>query len=527
MNREGKKPNLILCCAASALGVWALALVLALMNASAPPWALKAVLAGVFLAAAAGAALLNRARLRAAYLCRRAALRRGTALLCTCALALSLGTAVPARAVEGSLTVAGIGLSDVLNEGTRPSDGSGGRGSTASWNASGTTIAGSVTPGYTSATSGGGCGGSTTTYYYYSSAATTLTLTNNSGEEAILSFDYTLPGNGGALSIDGASRASAGSFSKTLPAGGTVSVVLATTASPNSTSSESAGSYTASTTLSGVSLTPVNADVSVTLSAVTVGGSYTAKAGSTTLTVGQTYEYPAATSYTFTAAADVNYVFDGWYVNGVKTADSATYTRTFSANATVEARFVKDPLFAVTTVGGDGGVPEAYLEFDSDYYHLATGTSTCRHTNVGDLNTNNSYGAYTYFPYLEWTAAGSAIQSSWSGSVTGDNQTTMGYSNARAWLYSDVIRVQALQACTVSFDLSVRAGATDDHADYPSVGVYAYTYVTASASASTSTITSNGTLVAGGAGSGGFGRVVRSDVECAGIFIAEPCQQTH
>ena len=299
-----------------------------------------------------------------------------------------------------------------------------------------------------------------------------------------------------------------------------MAVVLTTTGSPTNTDSASAGNYTASTTLSGVSLTPVNANISVTLSAVTVGGSYTARAGSTTLTVGQTYEYPATTSYTFTAAADVNYVFDGWYVNGVKTADSATYTRTFSANATVEARFVKDPLFAVTTVGGDGGsVPEAYLEFDSDYYHLASGTSMCRHTNVGDLNTNNSYGAYTYFPYLEWTADGSAIQSSWSGSVTGDNQTSMGFSNARAWLYSDVVRVQALQACTVSFDLSVRAGATDDHADYPSVGVYAYTYVTASASASTSTITSNGTLVAGGAGSGGSASTSQEVTLNAGDYL--------
>lgn len=422
-------------------------------------------------------------------------LRRGCAAACVLSLCLSL-LPVQAAAVSGSLSDANIGMSDVLTEGTAPSSGSGGTGSSGGWDAGGTTITGTVTPGYRSESSGGGCGGSSTTYYYYSGVTTTLTLTNNSGEDAILSFDYTLPGNGGSLSIDGTSRTSAGSFSKTLSSGGSVTVVLTTSNSPASTSDESAGSYTASTTLSSVALTPLNANVSVTLSAVTAGGSYTAKTGSTALTVGQTYEYPASTSYTFTAAADVNYVFDGWYVNGVKTADSATYTRTFAETATVEARFVKEPLFSVTTVGGDGGVPEAYLEFDSAFIHSETG---CRHTTVGDLNTNNSYGTQATFPYRNWTADGTAIRSSWSGSVDGDNQTSMGFSNARAWLYSDVIRVKALQACIVTFDFSMSAGTVDNAADYPTAGVYAYTYVTTSASANTSTITANGTLIAGGA----------------------------
>ena len=427
------------------------------------------------------------------------ALRRRCSALCAAALCLVMLPVLASAAISGSLDVSGLAVSDSTNNGTAPSSGSGGAATSAGWTASGTVLTGVVTPGYTSETSGGGCGGgSSTTYYYYTSASSTLTLTNNSGEEAILSFDYTAT-SAGTLTIDGAARTAGGSFSKTLGSGETVAVVLTTPSSAASTSSESAGSYAASTTLSGISLTPVNTTAAVTLSPVSAGGSYTAQAASTSLTVGETYEYPVTTSYTFTAAASVNYQFDGWYVNGEKVSDTVSYTRTFSADATVEARFALDPLYSVTSVTDGEGAVSDYLEVNSSYYHLATGTSMCRHTNVGDLNTNNSYGAYTYFPYLEWSASGNGVQSGWSGEVTGDNQTSMGYSNARAWLYSDVIRIRAAQTCTLTFDLSISASSVDDHGDYPSVGVYAYTYVTTSASASTSTITSNGTLIAGGA----------------------------
>lgn len=428
-------------------------------------------------------------------------LRRGCAIVCAAALCLSVFPASALAAVSGSLSDPDIGISDSMTSGTAPSDGDAGGSTTAGWTASGTTLTGIVTPGYTVKTTTSSCGSTTTTYHYYTGATTTLTLTNNSGEEAILAFDYTAA-SAGSLTIDGTAKTANGSFSKSLAAGNAVTVVLTTPASASSTSSESASTYAAATTLSSISLTPANVDVTVTLNPVSVGGSYTAKVNSTNLTVGQSYEYPATTSYTFTAVANVNYQFDGWYVNNTKVADTATYTRTFSADAAVEARFVQDPLYSIVSVTDGAGEASAFLEINSAYYHLTTGNARCRHTNVGDLNTNNSYGAMTYFPYLQWSASGSALQSSWSGVVTGDNQTSLGYSNARAWLYSDVIRVKAIQACTITFDFGISASRMDSSGDYPNAGTYAYTYVTTSASASTSTITSNGTLIAGGAGSG-------------------------
>lgn len=427
-------------------------------------------------------------------------LRRGCAIVCAAALCLSVFPASALAAVSGSLSDPDIGISDSMTSGTTPSDGDAAGSTTAGWTASGTTLTGIVTPGYTVKTTSS-CGSTSTAYYYYTGATTTLTLTNNSGEEAILAFDYTAA-SAGSLTIDGTAKTANGSFSKLLAAGNAVTVVLTTPASASSTSSESASSYAAATTLSSISLTPANADVTVTLNPVSVGGSYTAKVNSTNLTVGQSYEYPATTSYTFTAVANVNYQFDGWYVNNTKVADTAAYTRTFSADAAVEARFVQDPLYSIVSVTDGEGEASAFLEINSAYYHLTTGNARCRHTNVGDLNTNNSYGAMTYFPYLQWSASGSALQSSWSGVVTGDNQTSLGYSNARAWLYSDVIRVKAIQACTITFDFGISASRMDSAGDYPNAGTYAYTYVTTSASASTSTITSNGTLIAGGAGSG-------------------------
>ena len=496
MKRQEKRPNFLLRCAAAALGVWAAALALALLSAAAPPQVFRAALAAGLLAAAAASAALNRGRLRKLRGRYRAPLRRGCAGACVLALCLSL-LPVRAAAVEGTLSVDGVSVSDSgLQEGTKPTDGSGGTGSSVSWSASGASITGTVTPGYTSKTSGGGCGSSqTTTYYYYSGASSTLTLTNSSGEEAILSFEYTAPA-AGTLTVDGTDRTSGGSFSKELGAEESVTVTLTTPDSPTSTTDTlSNAAYAASTTLSGVALQTLDAEAGVTLLPVSVGGSYTAKAGSTALTVGETYRYPLSTTYTFTATVDESYVFDGWYVNGAKAADTLTYTRSFTGDSnTVEARFAPDPMLAAATVS-TGGSAMDYLAADSAYIHSETG---CRHTTTGDSSKNNNYGTNVTFPHRPWSAANGVVGSSWSGVVGGDYQTEMGFSNARAFLYSDVIRLEALQPCTVSFDLSVSARSMDDYAEITTNGVYAYTYVTTNASATTSAITSNGTLAAGG-----------------------------
>ena len=423
------------------------------------------------------------------------ALRRGTALLGALTLSLSAFT-LPAEAdVDGSLSVANIGWNE-----TAFSEGTPGKGKTkekdasSSWVASGgTQIIGTVTPAESSETSGGGggCGGSTTTYYYSSEATSTLTITNQSAEKSLLTFSYTVP-SAGTLTIDGRAQTKDSSFSKTLDPNGTVLIKLTTPTNPASSTSSNPSAYAASATLSNLSLTSLNRDISV-MFAQPAHGSYTVKAGSTALKVGETYTKPVTTQYTLSARADANYVFDGWYVNDTKVSVAAAYTTVFSDDCTVEARFTEDPLFTVIQMSDPAADKSAYVEASSSYYHNEKGSY---HTNVGDTSQNNSYGPHTYFPYSTWSASNGAIQSSESGTATGDNQTTWGYSQASATLYSDIIRVKCKENCIITFDSSMNAQSvsiSNSNSSDNQYGVFLYYYTTASASANANTIKTNGT----------------------------------
>lgn len=420
------------------------------------------------------------------------ALRRGTALLCALALSLSAFTLPAEAAVSGSLSDANIGWSESEFSAGTPGTGTAtSNTASSSWAASGTQITGTVTPAESSATSGGGCGGSTTSYYYSSEATSTLTITNQNAEKSLLTFSYTVP-SAGTLTIDGTAQTKASSFSKTLDPNGTILIKLTTQAKPALSTSSNPSAYAASATLSNLSLTSLNRDISVTF-AQPAHGSYTVKAGSTALKVGETYTKPVTTQYTLSARADANYVFDGWYVNDTKVSVAATYTTVFSDDCTVEARFAGDPLFSVIQMSDPAADKSAYVEASSSYYHNEKGSY---HTNVGDTSQNNSYGPHTYFPYSTWSASNGAIQSSESGTATGDNQTTWGYSLASATLYSDIIRVKCKENCIITFDSSMNAQSvsiSNSNSSDNQYGVFLYYYTTASASANANTIKTNGT----------------------------------
>ena len=420
------------------------------------------------------------------------ALRRGTALLCALALSLSAFTLPAEAAVSGSLSDANIGWSESEFSAGTPGIGTAtSNTASSSWAASGTQITGTVTPAESSATSVGGCDGSTTSYYYSSEATSTLTITNQNAEKSLLTFSYTVP-SAGTLTIDGTAQTKASSFSKTLDPNGTILIKLTTQAKPALSTSSNPSAYAASATLSNLSLTSLNRDISVTF-AQPAHGSYTVKAGSTALKVGETYTKPVTTQYTLSARADANYVFDGWYVNDTKVSVAATYTTVFSDDCTVEARFAGDPLFSVIQMSDPAADKSAYVEASSSYYHNEKGSY---HTNVGDTSQNNSYGPHTYFPYSTWSASNGAIQSSESGTATGDNQTTWGYSQASATLYSDIIRVKCKENCIITFDSSMNAQSvsiSNSNSSDNQYGVFLYYYTTASASANANTIKTNGT----------------------------------
>ena len=419
-------------------------------------------------------------------------LRRGTALLGALTLSLSAFTLPVEAAVSGSLSDSSIGWSESeISAGTPGKGTATGNTASSSWAASGTQITGTVTPAESSETSGGGCGGSTTTYYYSSEATSTLTITNQSTEKRLLTFSYTVP-SAGTLTIDGTVQTKDSSFSKALDPNGTVLIKLTTAAAPASSTSSNPSAYAASATLSNLSLTSLNRDISITF-AQPAHGSYTVKAGSTALKVGETYTKPLSTTYTLSARADGNYVFDGWYVNGTKVSVAAAYTAVFSDDCTVEARFAEDPLFSIAQMSDPAADKSAYVEVNSSYSHSEKGSY---HTNVGDTSVNNSYGAHTYFPYSTWSASNGAIQSSASGTATGDNQTSWGYSQASATLYSDIIRVKCKENCIITFDSSMNAQSvsiSNSNSSDDQYGVFLYYYTSSSASANANTIKTNGT----------------------------------
>lgn len=431
------------------------------------------------------------------------ALRRGTALLCVLALSLSAFT-LPAEAatVSGSLSDANIGWSESeFSDGAHPVDSyknpigtATSKTASSSWTANDTQITGTVTPAeYSTANK---C---MTAYHYSKEAASTLTITNQSTEKRLLTFSYTVP-SAGTLTIDGTVQTKDSSFSKALDPNGTVLIKLTTSAAPASSKSSNPSGNAASATLSNLSLTPLNRDISVTF-AQPAHGSYTVKAGSTALKVGETYTKPVTTQYTLSARADANYVFDGWYVKDTKVSVAAALTAAFSGDCTVEARFTEDPLSTVIQMSDPEADKSAYVEVSSSYYH-EEGDSESKpkkgsyHTNVGNANANNSYGEATYFPYSTWSASNGAIQSSASGTATGDNQTTRGYSLASATLYSDIIRVKCKENCIITFDSSMNAQSvsiSNSNSSDNQYGVFLYYYTSSSASASADTIRTNGT----------------------------------
>lgn len=433
---------------------------------------------------------------------RGSVLRRGTALLGALTLSLSAFT-LPAEAatVSGSLSDSNIGWSESeLNAGSHPTDIKGtpigtatGKSESSSWTADGTQITGTVMP--AEYKTGGDC--DPEAYHYSKEASSTLTITNRSAEKRLLTFSYTVP-SAGTLTIDGAKQTKASSFSKTLDPNGTVLIKLTTSVTPASSEKSNPSSNAASATLSNLSLTSLNRDISVKF-AQTAHGSYTVKTGSTWLKVGETCTKPVSTTYTLSARADANYVFDGWYVNDRKVSVAAALTTAFSGDCTVEARFAEDPLFTVIQMSNTAADKSAYVEVNSSYYHEIGDSKSKKgssHTNVGDTSANNSYGEPTYFPYSTWSASNGAIQSSASGTATGDSQSTMGYSQAAAALYSDIIRVKCKENCIITFDSSMNAKSvsiSNPSETGASYGIFLYYYTTASDRANADTIKANGT----------------------------------
>ena len=424
-----------------------------------------------------------------------AALRRGMVLLCTLVLTLMAVTLPASALLTGTpLTDKNIYLTEgTFNGGTKDSYKTenetwpGG----SSWEVVGSeTIQGTVKPKEWYNNRQG-------QYTCYQKANSTLTITNKSGKKCRLTFSYTVPANG-TLSINGIDKGIEGSYGDTILPDASVTVKL-TTPNTDWQDGRCQEMYTATTMLSNISMKPLDQTVSVEFVEPT-NGSYTAKIGSESLTIPQTCIKPVSTTYTLQATAAEGYFFDGWYVNNVLASRELTYTTAFAANSRVEARFVDDPLLYIIQMSDPTLAKSSYVEVDSDYYHNVKGSN---HTNVGDKSMNNSYGPSTPFPDSRWSTNGSGgITSSTdykeNGVATGDNQTSLGFSQAGASLYSDIIRVKCKENCIISFDSSMTAksqwiqnsGSSDDQ-----YGVFLYYYASPKEKETANTIKAHGTAV--------------------------------
>ena len=343
----------------------------------------------------------------------------------------------------------------------------------ASWSYSEGKITGTVVPGtkfYTIVVS--------TWYFPESAASTVLTLTNNMENDGLLTFNYTESDNQGKVQVDGADEIKNGTVKAILAPDESVTVTVTTKKDPPSAkNADNRTTFTASTTISGISLTEIVTHVDVELAAVSEGGSYTATAEGNPIAVGQTHENMAVeTEYSFTATPQDNYQFDGWYFNGEKQPNTS-YTIsdiTFGKDTLVEARFVLDPVYAITTATG-AYTKDQLVIVDSRYLHSsdtsflkearADNVYCCYHSVASNEDPNIKFYSQLE-PWLQWSQSDSKVTISSSGTATGEQETN----GARSWAYanrlSDVIQVYALKDCIIEFSYTNNCyGGKDESAE--------------------------------------------------------------
>ena len=304
-------------------------------------------------------------------------------------------------------------------------------------------------------TSSTSCG--TTTY---SAKTATLTLKNTSGSAKVLSFNYSLTANGGTGQIDGSSATGSGTFSKPLANNASITV---------SVTSSSSATNTTTMVLSNIELSGPES-ISATFKNP-INGTYTVDGVS--ITADTQLEKLSTETYSVVATPNTRYEFVGWYINGALYSDSPTVSQfAVSETSIVEAIFDEyiDPLLRIATLSGAsaGETIRDYANANSAAYH---GTQHSWHTdtNVGGPKDST---LTTYFDDPVWSRSGNTYVSSTSGRATGDEASGAERSWTTVHIYSDIIYVQALQDCKISFKDTITGSNLTEK--------YFYTYVSSS-----------------------------------------------
>lgn len=299
--------------------------------------------------------------------------------------------------------------------------------------------------------------------YTYAQKDSTLTIKNGSGKALKITYSLTQGSTGNSGSTAGTFTPSGVEFGTnkqiSIPADGTVSVYI-TSGSRSSVGRKISDKCATSYTITVTNVEEESKDINVTFATVTslggvLPGTYTVTTGGETKTVSDSaisYTKDINTQYTLKATANEGYSFEGWYVNNKLVSSENPYANASFAEDSnvVEARFYDpDPLMNTAKLNDAeaGETKYDYVKINSAYSHKDTGHSW--HSETG-ASKDQYY--QIYFPDSAWAVNGSAVSSSASGNATGDKWTSLGErSQAYAHIYSDVIQVQALKDCSISF----------------------------------------------------------------------------
>ena len=229
--------------------------------------------------------------------------------------------------------------------------------------------------------------------YTYAQQSSVLSIKNDA--DAAQEITYTIkatPNSSGGL-VD---KASGTGYKVTIPAGGVFSI--SAQSGQNSTENKNPQSDCYATTyiitITDAKQVTVKTKVEfqeVALLGKAVPGSYSVTVGANTLAVPGTHTNDINTKYTLTAQANGDFVFKGWYVNGVKVSEENPLTTNFAeATNTVVARFGGDALLDKISLS-DTDSSGAAVDSNLTKYDFVE--ATCIYTPTDYIKTQPSPGA--------------------------------------------------------------------------------------------------------------------------------------
>ena len=220
----------------------------------------------------------------------------------------------------------------------------------------------------------------------FSKKTNNITITNNSGANATLSFDYTTD-KASSFTIGGATAATSGSYSAMLDAGASLVIVI--------TSNSGLSNLTVTLTMTNISLVPAKESSEVTFQYDDTMGSVTA--GGSAVASGDVLNVSGSTGVELAATVNTGVNFLGWVdVDGKILSTAATYTLIPAQDMTVRAIFAKNggtPWFAVggvaqkTTSTGLLGLSSLKYYLVSTSYLFDDLNAAANHAASNDTNT--------------------------------------------------------------------------------------------------------------------------------------------